>query len=183
MGQQYSHQRQLSSLSLRGRLDSSERSRERAALSRTKSVHENLVRERGKKVMIEDVYEVIGKIGNGALCEIYKLQKNKDKIGGSSRPELQRKKFFNVGRFLSDNDSVRLKKAESFQLNPLYFALKVINLKLVKEDKIDQLKNEVECVPVPTSRQSPFDRFCVVLTHIRLFLTHYASEFSKQWIT
>ena len=147
MGQQHSHRRRsLSVLSLPDRLKSSERSRERGALSRTKSVHENLVRERSKKVVIEDVYEVVGKIGHGALCEIYKLQKNKEKIGGSSRPELQRKKFFDVGRFLTNNDFVKLKKAESFQYNPLYFALKVINLKRVKEDKIDQLKNEVECV-------------------------------------
>jgi serine/threonine protein kinase len=146
MGQQHSRRSRSLSGSQRSRLGSSERSRERGGLSRTKSVHENLVRERGKKVLIEDVYEVLGKIGHGALCEIYKLQKNKDKIGGSSRPELQRKKVLDFGRFLSYNDTMKLRKEESFQLNPLYFALKVINLKKVKEDKIDQLKNEIECV-------------------------------------
>ncbi|GAX21469.1 hypothetical protein FisN_10Hh048 [Fistulifera solaris] len=144
MGQQHSRRSRSLSGSQRSRLGSSERSRERGGLSRTKSVHENLVRERGKKVLIEDVYEVVGKIGHGALCEIYKLQKNKDKIGGSSRPELQRKKVLDFGRFLSYNDTMKLRKEESFQLNPLYFALKVINLKKVKEDKIDQLKNEIE---------------------------------------
>lgn len=144
MGQKHSRSRQCSSSSLPGRLDSAGCAS--PGLPRTRSVHENLVRQRGKKVVIEDVYEVIGQIGQGALCSIYKLQKNKDKIGGSSRQDLQRKRkpIFSVGRFQSDNDLVKLEKAASFGPAPLYFALKVINLKMVKEDKIDQLTNEVE---------------------------------------
>jgi hypothetical protein len=176
MGQQHSHRRRSLSVSQRSRLGSSERSRERGGLTRTKSVHENLVRERGKKVMIEDVYEVVGKIGHGALCEIYKLQKNKEKIGGSSRPELQRKKFFDFGRLLSDNDTVKLRKERSFQLNPLYFALKVINLKRVKEDKIDQLKNEIEFV------QASSHNFLSLLSLTYLRHHHYTG-FYEQWIT
>lgn len=167
----------MSSSSLRGRLGSPERNREREGLPRTQSVHDNLVRERGKKVMIEDVYEVVEKIGQGALCLIYKLQKKKEKIGGSSRPELQRKKFFDVGRFLSDTEVVKMKKAESTHSTSLYFALKVINLKMVKEDKIDQLKNEVECVQTSVVVLS----LCVLLICFRQ--QNHFSGFLKQWIT
>jgi Protein kinase domain len=42
------------------------------------------------------------------------------------------------------NDTASITKGNSNNTKPMYFALKVINLVMVKEDKIAQLKNEVE---------------------------------------
>ena len=123
-----------------------------SSLSLTKesrSVHEALVRERDRKQDIEDIYHMVGEIGQGGLCKIYKIRKKDNKIGGSSRPEnTKRKSFFSKSISMSPRVSHKeLAKAgdrTDSQGYPLFFALKVINLTMVKEDKIDQLKNEVE---------------------------------------
>ena len=122
-----------------------------ASFPRSYSVHENLVRERNKKEDIEDIYTIVGKIGQGGLCTIYKIRKKEDKVGGSSRPENAKKRsiFRHLGS-LKNSSKHTLTEGGTFGERagaygyPLFFALKVINLSLVKEDKIDQLKNEVE---------------------------------------
>ena len=166
------------------------------------SFHEALVRQRGAEKEFDEIYEVLHEIGQGGLCKIFKLRKNDDQIGGSSRPELvkkrKRKNLLKLGLFrktLPSNgsksnlidvlqhpsaphhassesselpssggggDSSSEKSGEDGQQKPsipkqaamresfssggptMYFALKVINLAMVKEDQIDQLKNEVE---------------------------------------
>jgi len=113
-----------------------------------RSLHEGLLRERDQEQLIEDVYEIVEEIGQGGLCKIYKIRKHGDKIGGSSRPELVRGKswMFHSSKLLrrASLQSVRSIERSEFSNPPLYFALKAINLGMVKEDKIDQLKNEVE---------------------------------------
>ena len=113
---------------------------------RPRSLHESLMRERDKKHDFHDIYEVLDSIGEGGLCRIYKIQKKDEYIGGSSRPELVRRRHFLHRRIKSGgSDRPFRERTESFGTQ-LYYALKVINLKMVKEDKIDQLKNEVEYV-------------------------------------
>jgi len=122
--------------------------------NRGRSFHEALVRERDRKHSFTDIYEVMGdRIGMGGLCEIYKIQKKDDKIGGSSRPEHVRRSSFSklILRNSPGAKTARKHYLEAAQLerkpssgHPMFFALKVINLALVREDKIDQLKNEVE---------------------------------------
>jgi hypothetical protein len=115
-----------------------------------------LVRERDHKHSFDEIYETICEIGQGGLCNVFKIQKKGGQIGGSSRPEHVRRGFLHrsltksssTGSFVGD-----LQRQGSIG-SPLYFALKVINLKLVKEDKIDQLKNEVEYVILSCQKMS-----------------------------
>jgi calcium-dependent protein kinase len=128
-----------------------------------RSFHEALVREHDLRHDFDDIFEICDCIGQGGLCSIYKIRKKDDQIGGSSRPEHVRRRMHirkysaplpralsNKGfplamslneRFLSQDPS-----SESNAAGPtnMHFALKVINLAMVKEDKIDQLKNEIE---------------------------------------
>ena len=135
--------------------------------SARKSLHQGLVRERsgGKRETFEDIYEVLHEIGQGGLCKIYKIQKKGEKIGGSSRPENVKMKgiqqiifnnFPNVppsprvrpkqifspvtGDFVHNNNN----NMSTASQQPMYFALKVFNLVLLKEEKIESLRNEVE---------------------------------------
>lgn len=111
-----------------------------------KSVHENLVRQRDRHSNIEDIYIIGEQIGQGGLCSIYKIRKKDDQIGGSSRPNNARKgKIFGASPRTFRSKIARKSLAHTDQDGyPMFFALKVINLTMVKEDKIDQLRNEVE---------------------------------------
>jgi calcium-dependent protein kinase len=138
---------------------------------RTYSLQENLVRERDRRHKFEDIYEIVEDIGLGGLCEIYKIRKRDERVGGSSRPDLVRKQARivvpallsspgskvhkrystrsssgNNGSFFFNNNSNGSSPASSSSNNSLYYALKVINLHLVAggSEKINQLKNEVE---------------------------------------
>jgi serine/threonine protein kinase len=143
-----------------------------SSLSRTTSIQHNLVREREgrKKQTFADIYEVQHEIGQGGLCKIYKIVKKKEKVGGSSRPEnvyksrgIQQifsnfpppsprsrpKPIFSpvTGDYipppLNTTTTAVMESSTSMQ-QPMYFALKVFNLVLLKEDKIESLRNEVE---------------------------------------
>lgn len=126
--------------------------------SKPRSLHEGLVRERDQKHCFDDIYEVMDDIGRGGLCRVYKIKKKTDKVGGSSRPEHVRRRssLFRTShrRLRSESSSSRLSGLggggddyySSHESPSLLFALKTINLKLVPKDKIDQLKNEVECL-------------------------------------
>ena len=141
--------------------------------SKSRSLQQALVREReGKRRQeFEDIYDVKHEIGQGGLCKIYKIEKKGDKIGGSSRPENVRRSGIDlifstfpnaVPTHHSIGNTPRQKSrkngaggfhspitgdfvpAQVGQLQPMYFALKVFNLVLLKEDKIESLRNEVE---------------------------------------
>ena len=137
--------------------------------SKSRSLQQALVREReGKRRQeFEDIYEVKHEIGQGGLCKIYKIEKKGEKIGGSSRPENVRKTgidlifstFPNAPPHHSLTATPRTKRKQGVfspvtgdfvssqaagQFQPMYFALKVFNLVLLKEDKIESLRNEVE---------------------------------------
>lgn len=127
----------------------------------------DLVRERDcRKHSFEELYEVQNEIGRGGICRVFRIRKFQDKIGGSSKPALvKRRSLANLippspGRLkktiTSIEQSPRISRPGGRQIeededcgeieddgNNLYFALKVINLALVKEDQIEQLENEV----------------------------------------
>ena len=109
------------------------------------SLHENLVRERTGRNRFDKIYEVLEEIGHGGLCTIKKIRKREESIGGSAHKVTRgsplrrlRQEGFTRGRIQSKPHSNK----------EVLFALKVINLALVQEDKIDQLKNEVEILKV-----------------------------------
>lgn len=134
------------------------------------SFHEALVRER--KQDFDDIFEVCECIGQGGLCSIYRIRKRKEQIGGSSRPQHVRRKSWlhhaspiitgqrKTDKGTKEHPAVKVHQQiklasnasvgslESLDSNPsskqMNFALKVINLAMVKEDKIDQLQNEIE---------------------------------------
>ena len=106
-----------------------------------RSFYENLVRERtghGRR-RFDQLYEILEEIGSGTLCTIYKIKKRQQSVGvavrrltpGNSWKQLHQA-FMQTGK--PDQQSTR----EGM------FALKVIHLALVPDDKIQQLKNEVE---------------------------------------
>lgn len=139
--------------------------------SKSRSLQQALVREReGKRRQeFEDIYDVKHEIGQGGLCKIYKIEKKGEKIGGSSRPENVRKSGIDLifstfpnavvqtSNHSSNHTTPRQKSRKNHlsnggggdfvsigSLQPMYFALKVFNLVLLKEDKIESLRNEVE---------------------------------------
>jgi hypothetical protein len=112
-----------------------------------RSFHEALVRERDHKHDFNDIYEMLEEIGQGGICKIYKIKKKDEMMGGSSREENVRKSKSIIQR-ISPRITIRPKaikrgySGEAPEGAHKYFALKVINLALVKEDSIDQLRNE-----------------------------------------
>lgn len=56
-----------------------------ACTTTTQSFQHMLVRE--QKADFSKFYDVIGEIGQGGLCKVYKIQKKEGKVGGSSRKE------------------------------------------------------------------------------------------------
>lgn len=137
---------------------------EGSTFSKNRSVHEALVRERDVYSELTDIYEIIAEIGHGGFSNVYKIQKKHDKIGGSSREanvrtprgvRIRMNSLGSVGLFSRrsnvgkhGNGSVDGQDQSFFSppddADEMYFALKVINLAMVKDDKLDQLKNEVE---------------------------------------
>jgi serine/threonine protein kinase len=113
-----------------------------------KSFHEALVRERSHLHEFSDIYETMDLIGQGGICKIYKIKKKDAMVGGSSREEnVARKTKSLIHRYSPRIRPKTVKRGYSGDTPEgahVYFALKVINLALVKEDSIDQLKNEVE---------------------------------------
>lgn len=119
------------------------------------SLHENLVRERTGRNRFDKIYEVLEEIGHGGLCTIKKIRKREESIGGSAHKVTKGSSF----RRLRQEGFRRGRVQSKTQNNKeVLFALKVINLALVQEDKIDQLKNEVEILKV--SMRSAFA--CIV---------------------
>jgi hypothetical protein len=110
------------------------------------SFHEALMRVRDHKHDFNDIYEMREEIGQGGICKIYKIKKKDEKLGGSSREENVRKtKTKTIIQRMSPIRPKTIKRGYSGdapQGAHMYFALKVINLALVKEDSIDQLQNE-----------------------------------------
>jgi hypothetical protein len=98
-----------------------------------------------------DIYEMLDVIGQGGICEIYKIKKKYEMMGGSSREENVRRSGKSKSLISRINKSPRAARPKNRQRGysgdvpagaHMYFALKVINLALVKEDSIDQLQNE-----------------------------------------
>jgi hypothetical protein len=108
------------------------------------SFHEALMRVRDHKHDFNDIYEMREEIGQGGICKIYKIKKKDEKLGGSSREENVRKTKSLIRRMspLRPKTIKRGYSGDAPQGAHMYFALKVINLALVKEDSIDQLQNE-----------------------------------------
>jgi hypothetical protein len=113
-----------------------------------RSFHEALMRVRDHKHDFNDIYEMMEEIGQGGICKIYKIKKKDEMMGGSSREENVRKSKSLLQRM---NRSPWTQRSKTIQRGysgdapegaHMYFALKVINLALVKEDSIDQLQNE-----------------------------------------
>jgi hypothetical protein len=120
-----------------------------------RSFHEALMRVRDHKHDFNDIYEMMDEIGQGGICKIYKIKKKDEMMGGSSREENVRKSKSLLTRMsITRRDSSprapssrpkniqRGYSGEAPEGAHMYFALKVINLALVKEDSIDQLQNE-----------------------------------------
>ena len=125
------------------------------------SFHENLVRQRHGRDRFNEIYEVLEQIGHGGLCTIYRIRKREESIGGFANMVARSKgRGGAVNKVLHPRKSFKRRggsKVQTQTKNPnnnnnnsnsnnkeIHFALKVINLALVQEDKIDQLKNEVE---------------------------------------
>jgi hypothetical protein len=114
-----------------------------------RSFHEALMRVRDHKHDFNDIYEMMEEIGQGGICKIYKIKKKDEMMGGSSREENVRKSKSLIQRISPRIRSKTFKRVysrgysgEAPEGAHMYFALKVINLALVKEDSIDQLQNE-----------------------------------------
>lgn len=111
--------------------------------ARTYSLHENLVRERTGRLQFNRIYDVLEEIGHGGLCTIKRIRKKDESIGGSAHKVIKGNSFRRLAP--EGFQRGRNKRESKTQSNvEVLFALKVINLVLVKGDKIDQLKNEVE---------------------------------------
>jgi hypothetical protein len=143
-----------------------------------RSFHEALMRVRDHKHDFNDIYEMMDEIGQGGICKIYKIKKKDEMMGGSSREENVRKhKFSLLSRMNSLNKSPARPRPKTITRGysgdapegaHMYFALKVINLALVKEDSIDQLQNEgtiseVYCIQVPSASVS----ICVLRAELK----------------
>lgn len=122
--------------------------------NRTYSFHENLVLQRYGRDRFEKIYEVVEEIGHGGLCTIYKIEKRQVEILGPARKFLKKRSSRTNrrgGRGEGDDDASDSTDRDQASDNDnkhenknIFFALKVINLAMVQEDKIDSLKNEVE---------------------------------------
>ncbi|CAB9509993.1 MAP kinase-activated protein kinase 2 (Fragment) [Seminavis robusta] len=125
----------------------------------TYSFHENLVRQRTGRHRFDQIYEVLEEIGNSGLCTIYRLRRRQISTGGGSSTKklAARRNSWNrlkSGRFNhrqqpassppKREEPVAEGSANSNNNKEIFFALKVIHLSLVQEDKIDQLTSEVE---------------------------------------
>lgn len=91
--------------------------------------------------------QVVDEIGHGGLCQIYKIRKRDEKVGGSSRPRLRRRKMLSLDYRSAQKEFFRkpfpgLHEVVAPPQHSLEYALKVINLKLVKggSEKINQLQ-------------------------------------------
>lgn len=164
--------------------------------SRSKTLQQALVREReGKRQQqFEDIYETLHEIGQGGICKIYKIQKKEEKIGGSSRPSNVVNKSVVAGFTISIPSSRPpplskrpkpvissitgdILQPGSGLATPMYFALKVFNLSLIEQKKIDSLRNEVDILKTLdhkniikayeafTTRKTKKVRFSVVVGH------------------
>ena len=113
-----------------------------------RSFHEALMRVRDHKHDFNDIYEMMDEIGQGGICKIYKIKKKDEMMGGSSREENVSKSKSLIARIHTKSPRTRPKSisrgysGDTPEGAHMYFALKVINLALVKEDSIDQLQNE-----------------------------------------
>lgn len=132
--------------------------------SAPQNLHEGLLRERNKRQDVDDIYEVLQVIGHGSLCEVYKIKRRGDRIGGSLRKRSKQKSLQRLLFVTSPNQSqqpysessraTRLARTKStpnlfsqaVNDNDHVYALKVVNLKNVVGgwEAIDQLKNEIE---------------------------------------
>lgn len=113
--------------------------------NRVSSFHENLVRARTGRHRFESIYEVLDQIGHGGLCTIFKIRKREESIGGSAHHIVNANRF--RGRLRSDSftrDNSKRDNINKYADKEVLFALKVINLALVQDDKVEQLRNEVE---------------------------------------
>ena len=118
---------------------------------RANSFHENLVRQRTGRHRFEELYQVLDEIGNSGLCTIYKIRKRPPSVGAG--PERRLSRGFSSWRNLHQDGfrhrnlaSTRSASTDSDSNGgkETLFALKVIHLYLVPEDKIEQLKSEVD---------------------------------------
>jgi hypothetical protein len=119
-----------------------------------RSFHEALMRVRDHKHDFNEIYEMMEEIGQGGICTIYKIKKKDEMMGGSSREENVRKSKSLMSRIQKSPRThtksprprpktiTRGYSGDHPKGAHMYFALKVINLALVKEDSIDQLQNE-----------------------------------------
>ena len=127
--------------------------------NREYSFHENLVLQRFGRERFDKMYENLDEIGRGGLCTVYKIQKRHvDGRFGPARRFLKRNSLRrDKARIPEDSDSEKEEAVSDTSnkttppqtttteyKNNTYFALKVINLAMVQEDKIGSLKNEVE---------------------------------------